>query len=81
MDDRQLKRTLQSIGKQFFINVYGRADANGGELSAQDVAELNPGKEYTANSVRTRRSGVKRIFRSGKQREAWQKCQEVRGWG
>ena len=83
MDDRQLRSTLQSTGMQFFINVYERANAKGGELSQQDVAECNPGKEYTAHSVSTRRSCVKRIFRFGRQREALEICQEVRGtwWG
>ena len=83
MDDRQLQSTLRSIGMQFFLNVYERANANGGELSPQDVAECNPGREYTANSVSSRRSGVRRIFRSGRQGEAFQICQEVRAtwWG
>ena len=69
-----LKQALRSIGKQFFINVYERADANGGELSKQDVAECNPGRNYSTNSMNTKKSGVRRIFRSGREKEALQMC-------
>ena len=81
MSDEQLQTTLRSVGKRFFRKVYDRAVANGGELSEQDVDECNPGANYAHNSMNTKRSGVRRIFRSGRQREALQICREVRGWG
>ena len=74
MDNIQLKTTLQAIGKNCFMNVYERADAKGGEISIQDIIECNPGVHYSPNTVSTKRSGVKRIFKSRRHVEALQIC-------
>jgi hypothetical protein len=74
MDDLQLKTTLQAIGKNCFMNVYERADAKGGQISIQDMIECNPGVNYSPNTVSTKRSGVKRIFKFRRHQEALQMC-------
>lgn len=74
MDDIQLKTTLQAVGKNCFMNCYERAEAKSGQISIQDIHECNPGANYSPNTVGTKRSGVKRIFKFRRQQEALQIC-------
>lgn len=78
MDDVQLKTTLQAVGKQCYMNCFERAVTKSGELVQQDIIECNPGVIYSPTTMSTKKSGIKRIFKSRRHHEALQICNRSR---
>ena len=78
MNDSQLKTTLQAVSKHCFINCYEKAAQQNGEMSIEDIIECNPGLTYSLVTMKTKRSGIKRIFKAGRQVEALDICHRSR---
>ena len=78
MNDLQLKTTLQAISKKCFLNCYERAEEKNGDVSVQDIMECNPDFHYSLPTAKTKRSGIRRIFRAGRQAEAMEICNKSR---
>ena len=73
MDDRQLIRTLRSVGMEVFETFYDQfADES---LTNQQVVELlKEQRNYTEQSYRTRVSHARMIIRAGRGPDALRLC-------
>ena len=72
MDDAMLERTLQSVGKNFFISELD--DFFNNSHSNQDVADLPKSKEdYTEKSCRSQVSHAPRIIDAGRTKDGLRK--------
>lgn len=69
MNEQQLVRTLNSVGKRCFVTWFRQfCDPS---LSNEDVAALlEEAEQYTAKTCRNRTSGARSIIRAGRGRDA-----------
>ena len=69
MNEQQLVRTLNSVGKRCFVTYFRQfCDLS---LSNEDVAALiEEAERHTTKTCRTRTNGARRIIRAGRGRDA-----------
>ncbi|MDE2837171.1 MAG: hypothetical protein OXL97_06635 [Chloroflexota bacterium] len=72
MNEQQLVRTLNSVGKRCFVTWFRQfCDLS---LSNEDVAaQMEEAERYSARTCRTRTSGARSIIRAGRGRDALEK--------
>jgi len=78
MNEMQMVRLLQSVGKRCFKSCYETACRLGDSFSIDDLLKCDPKLEGTSPKAQsTRVSKIKRLIREGWGEEALARCQRI----